>query len=197
MIRIENLDEYFREALSEAMDRTGAFVTFDVQAYVLKMLGEFSRSENAFAGVDKGEDTAYAILLSRAVDCSPQEALRIYKHVGDSTLYHLGFFKEFANQKTVNESYYFSVGEQAYAQASDLSLGLGGRVFGELANRFIELVLVCNEMSVHGERNRAKGAISTQRLLILIEHYQRTRNPQIGEVLRRQGVNLPSEPKKS
>ena|GEM_PF-5465115 len=181
----------------EALDRTGAIVTFDAQAYVVRMLEEFSRSENVFAGVDRGEETAYAILLSRAVDCSPQEALRIYRHVGDSILYYLGFFKDFANQKTVNESYYFSVGEQAYAQACDLSPGSGGRVYGELANRFIELVLVCNEMSVHGERNKAKGAISTQRLLFLIEHYQRTRNPQIGEVLRRQGVNLPSEPKKS
>jgi len=197
VIRIESLNEYFKEALMEALVRTGAAVTFDVQAYVVRMLHEFSRSEHVFSGVDRGEEPAYAILLARAGDCAPQEALRIYKHVGDSTLYYLGFFKEFANQKTVNESYYFSLGESAYAQASDLSLGSGGPVYYELSNRFIELVMVCNEMSVYGERNKAQGTISTERLLILIEHFQRTRSPQIGEVLRRQGVNLPSEAKKT
>jgi hypothetical protein len=196
VIRIESLAEYFQEALAEALSRTHAEVTFEAQAYVVGMLNEFSRTENAFAGADRGEQQAYAILLSRALDSAPQEALRIYKHVGDSMLYHLGFFKEFANHRTVNESYYFSLGEQAYAQASSISHS-SGRIYNELSDRFIELVLVCNEMSAHGDRNKPAGAMPIQRLFILIDRYQKTKNPQIGEVLRRQGVNLPPEPKKT
>jgi hypothetical protein len=130
------------------------------------------------------------------VDCAPHEALRIYKHVGDSMLYHLGFFKEFANHRTVNESYYFSLGEQAYAQASGLAQG-SSRIYNELSDHFIELVLVCNEMSAHGDRNKAAGTIPIERLFILIDRFQKTKSPQIGEVLRRQGVNLPPEPKKT
>jgi hypothetical protein len=199
VIRTESLNAYFREALTEAIARTGAGVTFDVQAYVVRMLLEFSRSENAFSGVDKGDQPIYALLLSRALDSAPQEALRLYKQVGDSTLYQLGFFKEFTNQGMVNESYYLSVGELAYASASKLSGPAipASRVYSELSDHFLELVLVFNEMSVHGERNQEAGGISTERLLILIEHFRRTQSPQIAEILRRQGVNLSADPKKT
>lgn len=199
MILTESLNAYFQEALTQALDRTSTPLTFGVRAYVVKMLGEFSRTEHAFSGVDRGDQPTYAFLLARALESTPQEALRLYKQVGDSTLYHLGFFKEFTSQKVVNESYYFSVGERAYASASQISGSEHptGRVYTELSHRFFELVLVFNEMSVHGDRNREAGGIPTERLLMLIEHYRRTQSPQIAEVLRRQGVNLGSEVKKS
>lgn len=197
MIHTGSLTEYFREALTEALARTSVDLTFDVQAYVMRMLMEFSRSEVAYSGAERGEQPVYAVLLSRALDSAPHEALKVYRQIGDSTLYHLGFFKEFTGQKMVNESYYFSIGEQAYASASALSISGPARIYSELSDHFMELVLIFNEMSLHGDRNREAGGISTERLLFLIEHFQRTKSPQIAEILRRQGVNLAAEPKKS
>ena len=195
MIQTESLNEYFREALTEAMGRTATIMSPEVQVYVVRMLLDFSRAEHAFSGVDQGEKPVYALLLARALDSEPQEALRLYKQVGDSTLYQLGFFKGFSSKRAVNESYYQTVGETAYAFASNLSrpLGLNATlIYGELAERFLELVKVFNEMSVHGERNKESGSISTERLLSLMDSYSATNSPQVAEVLRRQGVNLGS-----
>jgi hypothetical protein len=200
VILTESLQDYFREALTEALARRSALLSHEVQAYVVRMLLDFSRSERAFSGVDKGEEPTFAILLARALESEPPEALKLYKQVGDLTLYQLGFFKEFASQKLANESYYFSVGESAYSSASNLARphGIAGAlIYGELAERFNDLVYVFNEMSLYGERSQGPGDIPTERILSLIEHYQRTNSPQIREILIRQGVQLGNEQKKS
>ena len=200
MIFRESLQEYFREALTDALSRRSALLSHEVQAYVVRMLLDFSRSEHAFSGIDQGEEPTFAILLARALESEPQEALKLYKQVGDLTLYQLGFFKEFSSQKLPSESYYFSIGETAYYSASHLARPLGlnsAIIYGELAERFIDLVDVFNEMSVHGERSQDKGAIPTERMLKLIELYKRTNSPQIRDILVRQGVNLRPELKKT
>jgi hypothetical protein len=70
-------------------------------------------------------------------------------------------------------------------------------IYGELSQRFVELVTLFNDMSFHGDRSQDAGSLSTERMLILIEHYQRTHNPQVRDVLLRHGVRFDQDLKKS
>lgn len=200
MIQTESINVYFRKALAEAMLRTNALMSAEIQIYVIGMLSEFLKSENAFSGVDYGEKPVYALMLARAMDSEPNEALRLYRQIGDSTLYHLGFFKESMAKRDVNESYYATIGEMAYLSACGLSRPLGANstfIYGELAESFLGIVEVFNDMSLYGERSLDLGEMATPRLLALMESYRKTNDPKVRDILLRQGVNLDPDPKKT
>ncbi len=144
---------YFREALSEALRSNNISITESTQAYVVYLLNEFSRTDKAFSGVDHGHQINMVILLERAVMATDREALEIYRHMGDTSLYLVGFFQ--GAKKRVSPSYYKDMGGMAYACASDLSRAYGFKssaIFQELSERFSDLVLVLEGVASYGER---------------------------------------------
>jgi hypothetical protein len=193
LVAANNLHEYFREALSTAMSRTSVRVTENAQAYVVYLLTDFTRSEKVYAGVDHGEKPALAILLSRAEAAEHDEALRIFKHLGDTALYLLGFFKEAAQAQVVAPSYYISMGESAYSSVAKLSrehTSNTAALYAELSDRFSDLVALLHAISLHGEREAQGALLSPGQLLDLIERYKRTQSPELLEVLVQNGVSL-------
>ncbi|MGH7250024.1 MAG: hypothetical protein ACREGC_03550, partial [Minisyncoccia bacterium] len=143
----------FREALEAALRESNIRITHSAQVYVVNLLKEFSRSEVAFAGTDYGEKVIMADLYQRATKADGQEALQIYRHLGDSSLYLLGFFEESGAQRIVSDSYYRDMGAQAYFQTSCLSRSHttnGAALFMELSERFTDLVKVIVIISKYG-----------------------------------------------
>jgi hypothetical protein len=182
--------EYFREAMEAAMDKTGVELTAHAQVYVVHLMTEFSRAENAFAGAEPGERPALAILLSRAQESTPDEALRIYKHLGDSSLYFSGFFAESIERELVSRDYYVSMGETAYSSASHLARAasaMSSVVFAELADRFGDLVALVEAMSLHGVN---ASRLSDSALMDLIDRYRRTGSRAVLDTLKSHGVVL-------
>lgn len=149
MLVIENsMQAYFREALVRAMRAANISVTESAQIYVVHLLIEFSRAEKVFAGTNYGERVVMADLLERAVLADEQEALRIYRHLGDTSLYLLGFFQH--APRTVSGTYYKDIGAVAYSSASGLSRAHGAQsaaLFQELAERFSDMVTVLEKIS--------------------------------------------------
>lgn len=186
LISATNLHEYFRAALMAALKKTSCQVTENTQAYLVYLLSDFTRSENAWAGVDRGEKPIFALLLSRAQEAEPDEALKTFKHVGDTTLYWSGFFHESLNSQAVNHRYYQSIGESAYSSAARLA---GAPVFGELADRFGDLVQILRLISLYGEGNFMKEPSHAQ-LLDWIERYRRSNDPELLDLLLKHGVNV-------
>ncbi len=186
-----NMREYFREALEVAQRAKGVEVTETAQAYLVHLLAEFGRSEAVFAGLEPGEQPALATWLTRAQDAAPDEALRIYKHMGDSSLYLTGFFSDSVQRAPVPRDYYVSMGGQAYASVAGLmrsSAATSAALFAELSTRFGDLVDLLCAMSLHGERSLPSGSLSDEKVLSLMERYERTQNPEILETLRAHGV---------
>lgn len=143
LITTSSIQNYFREALENALRKSSVLITDSAQVYLVHLLHEFSRSEQAFAGTDYGDKVNMASLLERALLSESHEAQRIYRHLGDTSLYLLGFFNESTLQKIVSQSYYRDMGSSAYLQAASLARASAfgqATIFGELAERFDDLV---------------------------------------------------------
>jgi hypothetical protein len=179
--------EYFREVLATAMKRSSVRLSDTAQVYLVNLLAEFMRVENAFAGTDPGERPVLVDLLQRAQDAEPQEAVRIYKHMGDSSLYLSGFFTEAVED---NVEYYVSMGGTAYGAVAGLmrpTAASSSALFAELSDRFRELVDLLIAISLHGDKTAGQ---SDAKVLALVERYQRTGDARVLEALRAQGVVL-------
>ena len=157
LIMATSAQAYFREALVSAMRKSNLTFTESAQLYVVHLLNEFSRAEKAFAGVDPGENIVVAELLERAHSAEDFEALRIYRHLGDTSLYLLGFFKESRQGRIVSLTYYMDMGAVAYSFASDLSRAYAinsAVLFQELSDRFADVVKVLENIAQYGNEQK-------------------------------------------
>lgn len=185
------MEEFFRDAVGTALKRTGLSLSEQAESYVVRLLAEFSRSDRAFAGTERGEQPALATLFSRAQEAMPDEAVRIYRHMGDSSLYLSGFFTEAVQKKTVSVDYYVSMGGTAYASAAGLMRTHAARMaalFAELSERFeglVELLHAVSLVAVEGN-----PALSDARVYELMEQYRRTGRPEILRALQGLGIVL-------
>ena len=188
-----NLREYFREALGNAMGESMVHLTDKCQIYLVNLLSEFTRSEHVFSGTDYGENPTLVLMLSRAQEAEPNEAIRIYKHLGDSSLYLSGFFNESVEGRAVSLNYYQSMGESAYSSVAGKirhTEASGSALFMELAERFGDLVNLFNAMSFHGAKAaNANEEMGDREIYDLVQRYRRTGNSEILKVLRDAGVD--------
>ena len=187
---VANMREYFRETLQQSLKESGTSLSETAQVYIVNLLAEFARSENVFAGTDRGERPVLVELMARAQESEPVEALRIYKHMGDSSLYLTGFFKDSMTDQAVSVDYYVSMGGTAYDAVARLmrpTAATSSALFAELANRFADLVELLCAMSLHGERSRKLDDAS---VLGLVDRYRRTGSREILGALKKQGVVL-------
>jgi hypothetical protein len=154
LLLTNSMQIYFREALDAAIRSSNVVVSEPTQVYVVHLLNEFSRSEVAFAGADHGEQLIMVDMLERAFGSNSREALRIFRHMGDSSLYLLGFFKESSKKRIVSNSYYQDIGAQAYSLASDLSrvyAAQSAAIFQELSENFPDVVRLLENISTYGD----------------------------------------------
>lgn len=187
-----SIREYFREALGTAMRDRAVRLTDEAQVYLVHLLCEFARSENAFAGTDHGDKPALALMLQRAQEAEPTEAVRIYKHMGDSSLYLTGFFADSQAATIVSRDYYLSMGETAYSSVASFlrgSAATSSALFAELADQFTRLVDLLSAVSLHGEKSSSEK-LSDEKLLELVDRYRRTGNAELLEALKAHGVVL-------
>jgi len=147
LVKTSSMQAYFREALNASLRRSSISVTETAQIYVVHLLNEFSRSEVAFAGTDYGEKITVAHMLERGLLADTPEALQIYKHLGDTCLYMLGFFQESAMRRLASERYYKDMGAQAYLQTATLARPSSAPLFYELSERFNDIVILLEYIS--------------------------------------------------
>ena len=187
---VANMREYFRETLQASLKKAPVSLTDTAQVYLVNLLTEFARSETAFAGTDRGDQPVFVELMARAQESEPHEALRIYKHMGDSSLYLSGFFGESALKKAVSVDYYVSMGGSAYDAVARLmrpTAATSSALFSELASNFPELVELLAAMSLHGEQSRK---LDDAAVLGLVDRYRRTGSREVLQALKNQGVVL-------
>ncbi len=193
VVLVGNMREYFRETLQQSLKHRGVQLSELGQVYVVNLLTEFARSEHVFAGTDRGDRPVLVEMMARAQECEPQEAVRLYKHMGDSSLYLSGFFPG-AVEKKVSVDYYVSMGGSAYDAVARLvrpTAASSSALFSELAERFGELVELLCAMSLHGDKTRKLG---DHEVLGLVERYKNATHPaeqrEVADTLKRQGVVL-------
>jgi hypothetical protein len=191
---MESVREFFRDRVKRARRRRRLPLGETAEFYVVNLLADYLDAEKLHrpaAGTGDEEPIVFAYARALAL-AHPAERIRLFRSIGDRTLYVSGFFADSFNRKLYDIDYYVAMGERAYESVSSLSrdFAAGGRgfpeLFGELAAKFVPLVDVLSEVS------EAAGITSDADLLRLYERWLRTKSERLREKLVSQGI-LPVE----
>ena len=182
---VQNLQEYFRQSIDEAIVGQGVDIDPHATHYVVNMMTLFSRSEHFYE--DDGEIYGIrplALMLADAADApSPEHRNQTLKRIGDVALFVAGFFVDSLRDKPVDVDYYMHMGENAYGSLSEETRGtFHGNAFAdiyrELATKFRVLIDVLNEVRGGAEPDVVRT----------FEIWRKTGSQRAERLLREQGV---------
>lgn len=159
-----NLFSFFFDRVRAARANQNTEFAEETEFYLVSLLVKFLRTRSlVVSGGRRVDDEPVAIRLLGA-RASERDAGRLVelRHLADSTLYLLGFFRDSFRRSAVDLSYYARMGEAAYG---DLALLAGRRsgagrdsMFGELSDKFGACVEVLAEVS-EGEASSAEDVV--------------------------------------
>ncbi|MDX1518174.1 MAG: hypothetical protein R3288_15115 [Woeseiaceae bacterium] len=154
VVRVRNLQDYFRTSIEDVIVRQGVDVDPHAAHYVVNLLTLYSRSDELYE--DHGESYGLkplALMLADAAEAeSAEQRTYILQRIGDIALFIAGFFADSLATKAVDLDYYIHMGGNAYGSLSEEVRGTFrgsafAPVYRELAIKFQVLVDVLNEIS--------------------------------------------------
>lgn len=194
VISVASLQEFFRQAVEDALASNQVAVDTHTSVYVVNLLTLFARSE-AFHGDASGpRNRPLSLMLNDVVEAgSSAERLLLLRRLGDVALFVAGFMADGLYRQAVGVDYYVRMGGGAYqtlasAAPDNLRTRAHAPVFAELAAKFQDLVDVLNEV-----RSAASSA-SDADVLRLYELWLTTGSRRAARLLRQLGVAPVSQP---
>jgi hypothetical protein len=188
VIAVNNLQEFFRDALNAAMAHQKLSVRDHTEHYVVNLLTLFSRSDALYETTQRGPRLKpLVVMLADALEApTASERNRGLQRLGDVALFIAGFFAGSFARKLVDVDYHIAMGGRAYGSLAD-SLVRGPErsladVFAELAQKFQRLVDALNEVSELSYTHTARD------ILRLYEIWMKTGSRRAQLLLRRLGV---------
>jgi len=153
LLTVPDIREFFREALSTALEQQHLQVKDHTEHYVVNMLAMFARSEALFEpGPDGARLKPLAILLAEAVETQDDERrFRTLQRLGDVALFVSGFLANGFPRRLVDIDYQIAMGGRAYGALAQTPQRGPRRalaaVFAELEDKFQPLVDALNDIS--------------------------------------------------
>lgn len=145
--------DFFRTQVSTAATSLGVELKVDLEFYLVNLLCEFINPAQLQLDEKMGVlDTPLALMLKKALESSPEMQIKVYKRLGDTSLYFAGYFQDYIQKKTVDLNYYVDMGSAAYERTSHLlrsqknDTHFSG-MYLELSQEFRKLVSVITEVS--------------------------------------------------
>ena len=181
----KDLIPYFRKQVKKALLNQKVDVTEVSEFYIVNMLNEFSKTDTLYDWkTDHYEEKPLAILLKDALLSGLTEKIKLFKRLGDISLYFSGYFSDHIDSKMVDIDYYISMGEGAYQNLSGILLyqKTFNTLYEELSEKFVDFVGVLSEVS------RASDVATNAELVRLYEKWLRTGDTAIKELLEKEGI---------
>jgi len=153
IIPVDNLTEYFRDALAGALTHQRIALDDHTAHYVVNLLTEFARSEQLHTGLPPGQRwPSLALLLSSACEArSAVEREMALQRLGDVSLFMAGFFAHGFARRLVDIDYHIAMGGRSYGLLAGTTTGCRRRalslVWAELSAKFGKLVDALGEIS--------------------------------------------------
>jgi hypothetical protein len=176
----ESLGEYFKRLVGAALENQHVRALDLTEYYLVQLLATFSRADCLAGGRESSEPLA--LRLGRALETGGSRQRTELRHVGDESLFLVGFFSESLRRTLVDVDYYASLGGYAYESLSQQDADVLAPVFAELGQRFIAFADVLSEVS------EASALTSDTDLLRLYERWARGDSRRTGDMLARQGI---------
>jgi hypothetical protein len=153
VIPVNNLTEYFRDALGKALTHQHVSLDDHTAHYVVSLLALYSRTEVSHADTRPGQRwVGLADLLAQAAAAgTPAEREALLQRLGDVSLFVAGFFAHGFERRLIDVDYHIAMGGRAYGTLASAPVKGPRRalcgVFGELARKFQYVVDAIGEIS--------------------------------------------------
>lgn len=180
--------DFFREQITSARHDLSVELDGDIEFYLVNLMCDFvalepSQSED---GVDLF-GTPLALVLKEALETPPSQQLKIFKKLGDTSLYMTGYFRDSFNRKAVDADYYINMGSLAYKRVARLILEMYGeksfhRMYLNLSKEFQKLVAIVTEVS------EGLGFKANQSLIAVYERWSQTGSKKLLKILEEEGI---------
>ena len=162
LIGESSLKAYLRKEL----DKTGQALplSLNVKAYLVDMLCHYMSSDRLFAkrrGESRASEITLLDLYKKSQSAGSQEKLRLFKTMGDFSLYFSGFFRSRVKKKIVPVSYYEWMGQTAYNFVGE-ACGSQNNVFKELAFQFKNLSQILFSLYKRSENKNPSYLLKSQ-----------------------------------
>lgn len=181
--------EFFREQVASAINRQKLSVSEEIEYYLVNLLIDFidPRKHQPMIGEKDILGMPIALVLKAAIEAPDEDKLKLYKVLGDFSLYFSGYFQDFFNNKSYDVDYYITLGTTAYQQAAmivreSLRAQHQAQTFKNLANDFECLVDVLAEI-----KDQLHPSGSTD-LLATYERWIRTNSHRLRKKLEDSGI---------
>ncbi len=193
IITTENVRDYFRESVSNAVSRQRLSADARTTDYVVDLLVSYTRTERLFETTPEGTRlTPLAMLYFEALHShSPAARNRCLQRLGDLALFITGLFADSLHRKLVDVDYYIAMGGNAYGYLADNVRGdkpVARDVFEELSEKFVAFVDVLMDVA-----EQARPACQSD-VLKLYELWVKTGSQRAAGQLRNLGI-VPMQPK--
>lgn len=176
---------FFHEKVLEAQSRQGVNLSENVEFYIVNLLCDYVRVDDA-----RMTDDCLALILKKALESPAGERIFLYKKLADTALYFSGFFQEYFNRKCFDISYYVMMGEGAYEQLSHLtrkrtaSEAALSEIYGEMASSFGTAVDILTDVS-----ENTSGFETHRSTLSLYDAWLSTTSKKLAKDLNKRGIN--------
>jgi hypothetical protein len=177
---------FFKELVSEALNRRRTAVQPETEFYLVNLLNQFMTTDRLYQRDSEGQlrEEPLALMLKEALDEAHPEGQRaLFRQVGDVSLYVAGYFQDSLSRKLVDVDYYIGLGGTAYqrvaAKADDTS---ARALYRELADKFSTFVDVLADVS---DKTQPKGE---KDILRMYELWLRTRSDRAAKALQEAGI---------
>ena len=173
--------EYFKDLVDTALSRQHLRTSDLTEYYLVDLLCRFMRPDRR---IPFNEDVSepLALRLRRALESGGMEQRARLRNLGDFSLFTSGFFSDSLNRRAVDVDYYVSMGEYAYGSLGRCDTDAFGKVFTELARKFVAY------MDVLADVRERTGAAGSTDVLRLYERWLRTGSARDGQRLVERGV---------
>ncbi len=153
-----NVNEYFNDAIHDALSHQRVGSKEETVVYIVNLLTYYTLSENIFEASSEGlSSKPLAFIYKDAVEASSNKERSTHlRKLGDTALFTSGFFAGSLERSAVSIDYYISMGGNAYGSLADriprtISDKNLAEVFTDLAEHFMNYVDVLTEVSESSE----------------------------------------------
>lgn len=179
---------YFRDRVNSASQTLKLELDGEIEFYLVNLLCEFiNPAQLALDSNMDVLDTPLALMLKKALESTPDMQIKVYKRLGDTSLYFAGFFPDFFHRKSYDLGYYIEMGAAAYEQTSALMRSHKNdrhfsKIYSGLAQDFHKLVSIVSEIA------ESKPVTQDRDLLATYMRWQHTQSETLRRVLEEEGI---------
>ena len=181
-------NDFFRTKIHSASHELSIQLSDDLEFYLVNLLCDFIDARNYKIGDMDLLDTPLALIYKQAIEASPQMQLKVYKKLGDLSLYVAGYFHSSLQSKTVGPKYYISMGSSAYSKMSAIMKVRHQEehftnMYSQLSAEFTQLVKIVTKVST-------EIPIESHNLLKIYENWCPNQSQSLKNFLQNEGITL-------